>query len=79
MTTSTSVMNAFDAASGSSSSIVHDVVVVVLGGLMLIWVTWAIAGIGTRYLEKLEGSRTALWYAVRALVLVIVVVFYLLR
>ena len=73
------VMAAFESGSGVSGSVSHDVIVTTLCAVALIWLTWAVQRVGTRYLENTMTRDQAAWYVIRAVVLACLVVFYLLR
>lgn len=79
MAAAPAVMAAFQTGAGLSGASAHDVLVVVLAALTLIWLAWALAGIGTRVLDQRLTHHQAGWYAARALVLAMLVVFYLVR
>ena len=73
------VMAAFESGSGVSGSVSHDVIVTTLCAITLIWLTWAVLGIGTRYLDKGMPLAQATWYLIRSAVLACLVVYSLLQ
>jgi integrating conjugative element protein (TIGR03758 family) len=79
MAASSEVLSAFQAGSGISSVTAHDVVVFVLAAVMLIWLAWAVFGVGQRLLDKRMTYPEAAWYSARAVVLALLVIFYLVR
>lgn len=79
MAASYDVMTAFKTGSGVSGSVSHDVIVTTLCALTLIWLTWAVFGIGTRFLDNQMTRSQAGWYVIRSVVLACLVVFSLLQ
>jgi integrating conjugative element protein (TIGR03758 family) len=73
------VMAAFESGSGVSGSVSHDVIVTTLCAITLIWLTWAVLGIGTRYLDKRMTLEQATLYLIRSAVLACLVVYSLLQ
>lgn len=73
------VMAAFESGSGVSGSVSHDVIVTTLCAITLIWLTWTVFGIATRYLDKGMALKEATWYLTRSAVLACLVVYSLLR
>lgn len=71
------VLAAFQAGAGLSGTTAHDVLVVVLAAVALIWLAAVVAGIGTRVLDQRLTHAHAGRYLARAVVLVMLVVFYL--
>jgi integrating conjugative element protein (TIGR03758 family) len=76
---SSQVLAAFQAGSGISSAIAHDVLAVVLAALALTWLAWTASGVGMKALDGRLKQHKALWYLARAAVIAMVVVFYLVR
>jgi integrating conjugative element protein (TIGR03758 family) len=72
------VLAAFQVGSGTSASSAYDAIAVVLGGLVLIWLAWAVARVGEHALADRIPKDQALKYVVRAVVIAMVVVYYLL-
>ena len=72
------VMAAFQSGAGLSGVTAHAAIAVVLAAVMLTWLTWSLAGVGTRVLEGRLSHHQGLFYVIRALVLAMVVLFYLL-
>ena len=73
------VISAFESGSGVSGSVSHDVIVTTLCAITLIWLTWAVLGIGTRFLENKISGKDAASYVIRSVVLACLVVFSLLQ
>ncbi|MBW8827833.1 MAG: TIGR03758 family integrating conjugative element protein [Burkholderiales bacterium] len=73
------VIAAFQAGSGLSATTSHDVMVVVLAAVVLIWLAWAVSGVGQKVLDRRMTYHEAAWYSARAVVLAMLVVFYLVR
>lgn len=69
---SPAVLAAYAAGAGSSSVATFDTFALVLGGVGLVWVAWAIAGLGERYMDGSLKELGLLSYAVRALVILFV-------
>jgi Protein of unknown function (DUF3262) len=70
-------MAAFQTGSGISGGSAWMALAVVLAALMLIWLAWAVFGLGQRLLDGRMEKTPALWYAVRAVVLSMLIVFVL--
>jgi len=79
MASAPEVLSAFQSGSGIDGVTAHDVMVVVLAALALIWLAWAVSGVGNKVLDQQLTHPKALWYVVRAVVLVMLIVFYLVR
>jgi len=79
MAASPTVIAAFQTASGITSVSTHDALTFVLAALVLIWLAWAVFGIGTRVLDGRMSIGDATWYVARALVISMLVVFVLIR
>lgn len=73
------VIAAFQAGSGISGAVAHDVFAVVLAAVMLIWLAWSVFGVGSRVLDRQLTYGEAAWYVARAVVLAMLVVFSLVR
>lgn len=72
------VLAAFQSGAGVSGVTAHDVLVVVLAAVVLLWLAAVVAGIGSQTLDQRLTQDKAGRYVVRAVVLVMMVVFYLL-
>lgn len=72
------VLAAFQSGAGLSGVTAHDVIAVVLAAVTLTWLTWSLSGVGTGVLEGRLSHNQGLFYVIRAAVLALVVLFYLL-
>lgn len=73
------VLAAFQNGSGLSGVTAHDAIVFALVGVTLLWLAWAVAGVGARVLDDRLTRNEGVWYAARAVVMAMLVVFALVR
>jgi integrating conjugative element protein (TIGR03758 family) len=73
------VMTAFQAGSGISGASAYMALAVILAALLLIWLAWTVSGLGQRLLDGRLEKTPVLWYTVRALLLVFLIVFVLVQ
>ncbi len=73
-TSASSVLTAFSTGAGVSTSIVHDAIAFVLAGLALLWLAWAVKGVGERFLDNKISKTVGLFYVTRGVVVILLIV-----